>query len=1255
MLLKNAIGRHTTGDLDGAERIYRALLDDNSDLIPALHLLGSVHGQRGELSDAAACLERALALAPEDVDILADLANVRRLQARPDDAARLLEAAVGLEPERAALQHALSGLYLESGDTKAAISCLERTVALDSGHADAHNDLGAAYLESGRYAEAQRLLEAAARLRPDSPVAYRNLANLFSRLGEPARSVQYYREALERAPEDHEIRTRLAGALLQIGDSAAALKEYRALAERKPGDAQAWSRLAEIAARLGRRMDAITWYRRSLEIEPRQPVVLNDLGIVVSENGEYEDAAELLERAGRLRPGLDRAYHNLAATYHLQGRYEEAVQAYEKALDIDPLNTLTLSNFIAITNYRNQGEAGFIDKLHARYLRSLAPERVMALRQQQNDFTQTRRLRVGYVSPDFRQHSVAYFIDSVIAEHDRRRFEVYCYSDVAQPDAVTERLKSLADYWRDVSADGDETLARRIRDDGIDLLVDLDGHAAGNRLPVFAQKPAPVQISYLGYPATTGLPEIDFRITDGVADPPESVDSAYSEILVRLPEGFLCYRPSDAAPPVAAAKNDGGAIIFGCFNELPKVSPEVVRSWSRILERLPGSRLLLKATALVDPGTRARVKRRFELAGVSPDRIELFGRTATLEEHLALYARVDVALDTFPYNGTTTTCEALYMGVPVVTLEGAAHAGRVGTSLLSMLQLTELVAASEDKYVDTAVALAADEERRVTFRTTLRGRLRASALCDSKAFVPSLEAIYLDCWSRRCESENRSRDEGDGRTRVVGALDLEICDGSLIVVPDDLDQLTAYVLLEQQDWFEDETDFVRNFLRPGMRVLDVGANFGVYTLLAAKCVGQEGRVFSIEPASTTVRWLRASVVLNKFETVEVLPLALSDQNGELTLSLQAGAECNRLVNESAQIERGERVKALRLDDCAHEHGIESVDLVKLDAEGAEKQIIDGGQRFFSEESPLLMFEIKSAQDVDLDLIRKFDGLGYKPFRLIPGLAVLAPLDLSRPLDAYALNIFACKKDQQLRLVDRGLLVKSGVDFPHPDGAVDGKVWEYFLSKTFSKGQVEGWKSRLGSPSAAAGKRWMRVLGHYVAACDETSPPWQRVLNLEDAFHLATAEDPDVHPAARLSSLARIAWALGRRAQALDALGELKNLGGDLADAFERPFLPASPHFDNIEAGDRRAAWCEACVLDQFECLRTFSSYFLENENADALDRLKQSGFQRTEMERRRLLVRLRHGLPLVDASPEILLKSPSNRNPEFWRSRLSNR
>ncbi len=1252
-MLDDAIGRHTTGDLDGAERIYRRLLDDNSDFIPALHLLGSVHGQRGKLSDATACLERALALAPDDVDILVDLANVRRLQGRPDDAARLLESAVGIAPERAALHHALSGLYLERGDTKAAISCLERTVALENSHADAHNDLGAAYLESGRYAEAQRLLEAAARLRPDSAVAYGNLASLFSRLGEPARSVQYYRQALERAPEDHEIRMRLAGALLEIGDRTAALKEYRALAERKAGDAQAWTRLAGIAAKLGRRIDAINWYRRSLEIEPRQPVVLNDLGILVSENGEYEDAAVILASAARLQPNLESVYHNLAGTYHLQGRYEEAVEAYEKALDIDPLNTLTLSNFIAITNYRSQGEAGYINELHARYLRSLAPERVMALRRHESDFTHTRRLRVGYVSPDFRQHSVAYFIEPVIAEHDRQRFEVYCYSDVARPDPVTERFKGLADYWHDVSADSDESLARRIRGDGIDLLVDLDGHAAGNRLPVFAQKPAPIQLTYLGYPATTGLPEMDYRITDGVADPLESVDSAYSEILIRLPKAFLCYRPPDRAPPVAATNKQGGAISFGSFNELTKVSPEVVRTWSRILKQTPESRLLLKATSLRDPAVRRRVRGRFEAAGIEPDRVELVGRTATLEEHLALYARVDVALDTFPYNGTTTTCEALYMGIPVVSLEGKAHAGRVGASVLSVLELPELVAATETDYVRTAVDLATDKERRRAFRESLRDRMSQSALCDARSFVQALETSYLECWERWLESEGRKLRAKEAPIHVDGALEIETCGAGRMVLPDDINQLTAYILLEQEDWFEEETGFLRKFLSPGMRVLDVGANFGVYTLLAARCVGEEGRVFSIEPASTTARWLRANVALSGFETVEILQLALSDQGGELKLSVQVGAEFNRLMGDTTQFERSELVKVWRLDDCAHKYGIKSVDFVKLDAEGAEKQIIDGGRRFFAEESPLVMFEIKKVEDVDLALAQKISGLGYQLFRLIPGLELLAPLDLSEPLDSYALNMFACKDDRKKALINQGVLAEDDVEDSVARHACDDEVWNYFLSRSYSRSRLDGWKSCLEAGTTASGRHWMRMLGHYVAAADVGSSPSSRLSSLKAAFKIAAEAIPEVDPGARLNSLARIAWALGHRSKAVEALRELMDLGGSFAGAFGWPFLPASPEFDSIDPGDQHAAWCEACIRDQFESLRSYSSYFLGERNLESLERLKSSKFQRPEMERRRLLVRLRHGMPLVDASIEVRVKSPANNNPAFWLSHLT--
>jgi predicted O-linked N-acetylglucosamine transferase (SPINDLY family) len=295
-----------------------------------------------------------------------------------------------------------------------------------------------------------------------------------------------------------------------------------------------------------------------------------------------------------------------------------------------------------------------------------------------------RRLRIGYLSPDFCRHSVAFFIESLLAAHDRSAFEILCYANVSQTDIITERLQGLADKWRDIVHLSDQQVAELVRADAVDILVDLVGHTVNNRLLVFARKPAPVQISYLGYPNTTGLSTIDYRLTDAWADPPGRADRFHTETLVRLQGGFLCYQPWPGTPEVSPLPAlTSGHITFASFNNATKVNPEVIALWSKILRLLPNARLIMKALQLGDIGTRQRFAQLFEQNGVSMERVELLGWASSTAEHLELYNRVDIGLDPFPYNGTTTTCEALWMGVPVIVLAGNTHAARVGVSLLS--------------------------------------------------------------------------------------------------------------------------------------------------------------------------------------------------------------------------------------------------------------------------------------------------------------------------------------------------------------------------------------------------------------------------------------------------------------------------------------------------------------------------------------------------------------------------------------------
>jgi predicted SAM-dependent methyltransferase len=352
---------------------------------------------------------------------------------------------------------------------------------------------------------------------------------------------------------------------------------------------------------------------------------------------------------------------------------------------------------------------------------------------------------------------VAHFIEPVLAAHDRSKFHVFCYSNVSYPDEVTERFRSLCEEWRDVAALTDSQVAERMRFDGIDVLIDLAGHTGGGRPYLLARKPAPVQVTWLGYPNTTGLAAVDYRLTDAWADPPGESDRFHTEKLVRLPAGFLCYQPPADSPEVApppAAKS--GGVTFGSFNFLAKAMPAMVPLWARLLQALPEAKLLLKSYGLSAQSARTALHAQFAEQGIGADRLIVLEPEASASAHLARYGEVDIALDCFPYNGTTTTCEALWMGVPVITLAGQSHVARVGSSILARAGLADLVAQSPQQYLDKAIALARDSARRSELRKSLRSRLRASPLLDAAAFTRGLESAYRDMWIEYAQKEDLS-------------------------------------------------------------------------------------------------------------------------------------------------------------------------------------------------------------------------------------------------------------------------------------------------------------------------------------------------------------------------------------------------------------------------------------------------------------------------------------------------------------------
>lgn len=610
-----------------------------------------------------------------------------------------------------------------------------------------------ACFDAGQLPEALVLYEQVCGLDPrDADACY--MAGVASAmLGEKRRSVELLVRAIELNPGHALSHYNLGISFRDLGEMEKAAVALRKTIELKPDFKGGYTPLANVLINLKQMDEAEKVFRRLLLLTPSVAENQNNLGTVLQAMGRIDEAIENYQKAIKLKPAMTTAWDSLGSAYASSGRYEEALTAYRESLKLDPGNVRGHSNMLLTMNYMDSLSPRQVFDEHrawgAQFNRTIEISRTSV------DCEPGRALRIGYVSPDFREHSVAYFIEPLLEMHDKGKFEIFGYSSVPVMDETTTRLKAMVSHWRDISGQQDNQVIERIKKDRIDILIDLSGHTACNHLAVFAQKPAPIQVTWLGYPNTTGLEAMDYRITDEIADPPGN-DEFYTEQLVRLPVAFLCYKPSISAPdvtPPPCIKN--GFITLGSFNNLAKMGAGVIALWADLLHTMPEARLLIKNPSLTDSGTRGRYLDMFCGHGIDEKRIDLIGHAPTRNEHLALYGKVDIALDTFPYNGTTTTCEALWMGVPVVTVKGSVHAARVGASLLHAAGLAELIAESGEKYISLVKGLADDYSRLSGMRTGLRNQVQSSLLCDAHGFTKNLEDEYIDLWRKWCAREAR--------------------------------------------------------------------------------------------------------------------------------------------------------------------------------------------------------------------------------------------------------------------------------------------------------------------------------------------------------------------------------------------------------------------------------------------------------------------------------------------------------------------
>ncbi|HEY7087765.1 MAG TPA: tetratricopeptide repeat protein [Tepidisphaeraceae bacterium] len=589
----------------------------------------------------------------------------------------------------------------------------------------------------GKLEQAIAELNAALQINPTYAAAYYNIAVIRVDQGRLEDAITTWRKAIEVKPDYSQAYSSLCVALRRLGRLDEAIAAGRESVRLKPSDSDAHANLATALHATWKFDEAFAHFECAIKLDSKNVRALNNYGNALLDKENPARAAALYRRAIEIDPGNAEIHNNLGNALSSQARVDEAVECYRRTLALKPDAWHVHSNLLLCLNCLPRSGDGLLAE-HLDWANRHTARLGTGLPRSHKT---GNRLRVGYVSPDFRRHSVAFFFEPILQHHDRDQFEIFCYSNVQRPDHITQRLEALASQWRPITGLPDEHVAQLIREDGIDILVDLSGHTAHHRLLVFARKPAPVQVTYLGYPNTTGLAAMDYRITDEQSDPTGTTEANYTERLLRLPHGFLCYRPPENSPEAREVEDRAG-VTFGTFNNFAKVTPQIIALWSQILLASSGSRLLIKAECLGDDETRNTVLRWFAAHGVEPSRLELVGREPNFAAHLAMYHRLDVALDTFPYHGTTTTCEAMWMGVPVVTLAGKCHAARVGVSLMTHVGLPELVAGTPQQYVRIATELAGDVDRRRSLRGGMRDRMRSSPLMDAPGFTRNLETSY---------------------------------------------------------------------------------------------------------------------------------------------------------------------------------------------------------------------------------------------------------------------------------------------------------------------------------------------------------------------------------------------------------------------------------------------------------------------------------------------------------------------------------
>lgn len=750
-LFATASRHYETGQLLLAEQAIRQVLAADPRHAGALHLLGSVAYQMGRPQAAVDYFRQALDVEPNNPVYHSSLGAAYQAQGQYEEAVACHQRALQIRPGYGMALNNLGITLIAQGKKEEGIAVLQQALPGNPNDAELLNNLGAALAAIDRYEEAISYYQRALMLKPNFAQAHNNLGNALQARGQTEEAIGCYQRAVQLMPRFAQGHKNLGDALQSRGRLDQAIRAYRQALQIDPNLTEAHANLGNALLSKNGTADAQVCFERALQIRPDDADAVNGLGNAFHAQGKLDESEECYRRACAIKPDFSTPRYNLGVTLQAQGRVAEAQEHYREALRMKPDDQIAHSTYLGSLSYTQSVKPTEMLQEHRRWAERHVPADLQVAGHE-NTPEPERRLRVGYVSPDFRSHAVAFFLEPILYHHDRSQIEVFCYCDVAAPDWETAYLRTLPNQWREIYGMPDAQLVDLIRKDQIDILLEMAGHTAGNRLLAFARKPSPIQASYLGYPSTTGLPAIDYRIVDAVTDPPGE-PNCHSEELVRLDPVFCCYTPPKNAPrPKGPPVKRTDSITFGSLHKLEKLNDDVLELWCRIMNDVAGSRFLIVRNTLGN-NVEGRLREQFRKRRIGDERVEFRRIEAVRMQHLRLYDEIDVALDPFPWNGHTTACEALWMGAPVVALRGDRHSARMVASVLSCLGLHELIGETPDDYHRIAVGLARDVNRLDDYRVGLRTRLFESRLCDGETFTRGLEQAYRQMWRAWCSKQ----------------------------------------------------------------------------------------------------------------------------------------------------------------------------------------------------------------------------------------------------------------------------------------------------------------------------------------------------------------------------------------------------------------------------------------------------------------------------------------------------------------------